>query len=338
MFSDLYLGNPEALFLLLFIIPTLYWVKRSYKASVAIRVAFKEEPSSKGQYIFIASILTLMIISLTFFVSSPQIDVYDPVATDSYGEFVFLVDTSRSMAVRPSPERESNLEASQQVMLDVVNNLGSSVKYQVFGYSELAFSLSSLSGDYDYIRDTIQNGLYIDVIPRKGSDIANALAAVASKKIENEAYKNVTHVILFSDGQLTIGDATRIHTAIRVLNEADISVVAVGLGSTTGQRIPVYNDDGNFTGSYERTSEGNVYVSYLQERNLKIIAESTDGRYFHQSSGEELVEYLSAYLYTPEDIPKSEFELVGRKDYGWIPLSIFITALFILSARAGKLY
>ena len=109
----------------------------------------------------------------------------------------------------------------------------------------------------------------------------------------------------------------------------------MGIGSATGWKIPIYNADGEFVGKY--VTEGTYsseFVSFLNERNLRIIAEETDGKYFHYTQVNELTAYLTGTL--PESFVIDEFpKLVNTKDmyhiYAWIAVGGFV--ILVLSRR-----
>lgn len=339
MITDIYFAHPYAFLLVLALFPVLYLIARSYRRNQAMLAALKHpSKNTKHKYVFIAVIFSVMLSSLAGFIAKPQSNEHDPLPSKEYGEYVLLADVSRSMAARSTPESQSSLDTTKQIMTEIVRSVSSSAKYQIFGYSKLAFPLSGLSNRIGYLKDTIKYGLYIEVIPEKGSDLANALQAVAYQKLEDPRYENVSHVVLFSDGGLTAGDEGRIREAISLLKEADISVIAVGIGSAAGQRIPLYDKDGNFSGEYEKLKSGETYIARLNERNLKTIAASTGGKYFSQEDKQELVQYIkSTLIEKPGGTPGGEY-VSRQNDHSWIFLTVFIFALFVLLLKAGDLY
>lgn len=81
-------------------------------------------------------------------------------------------------------------------------------------------------------------------------------------------------VLLLSDGEQLAGDATR---AARILKEAGTLLVAVGIGTEVGGKIPSGTD--LFGQTIYRTYRGGIVNSHLEVENLTAIAEKAGGRY-----------------------------------------------------------
>jgi hypothetical protein len=117
------------------------------------------------------------------------------------------------------------------------------------------------------------------------------------------ADNSVKLIVLFSDGEPFIGltrslrdvEKALMDQAIQKANETGITIVTVGVGQREGERIPVFNVRGEFTGDYAKMG-GEDFVTYLVEDQLKEIATRTGGRYFTADNRGELIPYLKDKL------------------------------------------
>ena len=83
-------------------------------------------------------------------------------------------------------------------------------------------------------------------------------------------------IVVFSDGESFDGDVA---AAAREARQADVRVYCVGVGTPSGQPIPVRDDSGNITG-YKKDRGGQVVLSRLDEASLRDLAENSGGRYY----------------------------------------------------------
>jgi hypothetical protein len=83
----------------------------------------------------------------------------------------------------------------------------------------------------------------------------------------------------------------------RLIFEAGMKIITVGMGELEGAKIPEYDDDGEFTGRYIQFEfENSDYVSYLEEDTLKFIASLANGLYFSENNLDGLISYMTQNL------------------------------------------
>jgi len=101
--------------------------------------------------------------------------------------------------------------------------------------------------------------------------------------------------LLLTDGE---GHKGGVDAAVNEASQAGITIYTIGYGDTTGALIPVHNPDGSI--SDKRDSAGNQVLSTLDEKTLKLIADSTGGTYQHAlPNGAEvqaLVQSINQYM------------------------------------------
>ena len=134
-----------------------------------------------------------------------------------------------------------------------------------------AFLQSPMTMDYDAFREAL-NALDTNVIPRGGTDIARAIGeAQAAFRTGNDHDKIL---VLVTDGEDLEGSAV---TAAEAAAKDGVKIFTVGVGTTTGELIPVPAENGG-TG-FVKDASGQFVKSRLDESMLKKIAAATGGMY-----------------------------------------------------------
>lgn len=213
-------------------------------------------------------------------------------------DVVVALDFSKSMLARDV--RPSRIERAKAELTRLIGDLeGDRIGVVAFAGEAMEFPMTT---DYRalslFFRDL---GPYD--MPVGGTAIARALVSAkrlmerADTRSDNapDAQRRSRVVILMTDGEDHEGDPVE---AARELADAGIRVFAVGIGSRSGEPIPTYAPDGTWTG-YLRDDEGNVVTTALTEENerqLREVAEATDGRYFRAPRGQVGVDQIRAEL------------------------------------------
>jgi hypothetical protein len=324
------LANPEALQLLVLVPLMLALLRWAYRRNTRLLGLLRDASDARTSYIVYAALLTAMAISLIGIAAQPQLTLRASGGQSPRGDFVFLVDSSRSMMARSTTADPSNLERSRSFISQVAHAMPEA-RFALAGYSALPFMLSSFSNDTAYLDDVVNNGLFVGVIPRAGSNLPGGLALVARHKSQDPLWAKVTDVVLLADGNITRAQQDLLSKAIQLVNEADLTINAVGIGDPNGQRIPVVDENGNVTQKYEALKDGTQVVTYLQEAPLRGIAERTGGRYFSQADAGDLTEHLRTKLAPrQESTAVEESIVVGSRDMSWVLLIPFTASLVIL--------
>ena len=183
-------------------------------------------------------------------------------------EVLFAVDTSKSMLTQDvKPDRLSRAKLAVHDFVDKLN--GDSVGLIAFAGN--AFLQCPVTLDYDAFRESL-DALDTKVIPRGGTDIAAAIReAEAVFKTRATAEKIL---VLVTDGEDLGGEGI---AAAKEAAKNGVKIFAVGVGSTTGDLVPVPNENGGT--DFVRDASGQLVKSHLDEATLKQIAEATGGMY-----------------------------------------------------------
>src|SRR5262245_37277075 len=183
-------------------------------------------------------------------------------------ELLFAVDTSKSMLAQDvKPDR---LTRAKLAVTDLVTKLnGDGVGLIAFAGS--SFLQCPITLDYDAFRESL-DALDVNVIPRGGTDLASAIhEAEAVFKTRTAADKIL---ILITDGEDLGGEAI---TAAQSAGKNGVKIFTVGVGSTTGELVPVPSENGGT--DFAKDENGRPVKSHLDETTLKKIAETTGGLY-----------------------------------------------------------
>src|SRR6266481_4400161 len=183
-------------------------------------------------------------------------------------ELLFAVDTSKSMLAQDvKPDR---LTRAKLAVTDLVAKLnGDGVGLIAFAGS--SFLQCPVTLDYDAFHESL-DALDVNVIPKGGTDIAAAIhEAETVFKTRTTADKIV---ILITDGEDLGGEAI---SAAQSAAKNGVKIFSVGVGSTTGELVPVPSETGET--DFAKDENGRPVKSRLDETTLKKIAELTGGIY-----------------------------------------------------------
>lgn len=330
-------ANSQALTLLLVVplVAALFWW--SYRRNLRLLVLLGDFGRLRTLYRGLAALCLVMIASVVAIAARPHLNLQATAARGPRGDYVLLVDVSRSMAARSTPRSPSSLDQAKDAMRRLIRQVPDA-RFQVFGYAGLAFPLSTFSDDPAYLADVIDHGVYVGVIPKPGSDLENALGIVVSEKASNPAYASTSQIVLFSDGNMgEAGEEAATATAAE-LARVGLSLTAVGFGTRAGQRVPMLDPRGRFTGNYESLMDGRPFVTFLQERALRTLVAGGGGVYFTADDTGPLVARVRDAQPPRGREEDLEPVVVGTRDVSWMLLFPLSGALTLLLAKWRDLY
>jgi len=215
-----------------------------------------------------------------------------------YGiDLVIALDASNSMLARDV--RPSRIDRAKLELASLLDRLkGDRVGIVVFAGD--AFVQCPLTTDYSAAKLFLR-AVNPDALPQQGTALAAALKT--SRDLFRAGGRGAAGraLVLITDGEDHEGD---VDAALKDLNEDGVRVFAVGVGSASGEPIPVPGPDGSVTG-YRKDSHGRTIMTRLDEAVLRKLAEATGGRYVHSASGDLGVGEVYEEL---DRMDKSEFE------------------------------
>ncbi len=283
--------EPMLLLLLLLLIPwaaSYVWSSRSRRRALQSfgqpkTLAPLISHSERGRVI--RAIVVLCAVTLTIVaLAGPRFGSRTTILHRRGLDVVIALDFSKSMLaqdvvpsriVRAKKELERFLQGEYGDRVGVVAFAGETMEFPMtVDYSAVSLFLRELKPS-----DMPVGGTAIGRALIASGRLLERSAQRSGPEEAQQAAKRDQVVILLTDGEDHEGDPLE---AARELSEKGVRVFAIGIGSRSGEPIPVYARDGTQTG-YLKDSEGNTVVTSLTaeaEQTLQAIAEQTKGAYF----------------------------------------------------------
>ena len=202
-------------------------------------------------------------------------------------DIVVAVDLSRSMLAEDvSPNR---LERARLAILRLMDNLDGD-RIGLVAFAADAFVQSPLTTDYA-AAGMFLNAMSPDLMPVQGTDLGAALRV--SLDALDQGARDSRVIVVVTDGEDQEGDfEEQLERAV----SSGVRVHVVGIGSTEGVPIPVYDDQGRRQG-FLRDEDGSVVTTRLGDQTLRAVAERTGARYVTAGAGgsgfDDLVDELA---------------------------------------------
>jgi Ca-activated chloride channel family protein len=202
-------------------------------------------------------------------------------------DIVVALDFSKSMLARDV--RPSRIERAKAELVRFLDDLdGDRVGVVAFAGDTMEFPMTV---DYSAVALFLRDMTPMDM-PVGGTAIGRALMSAKSllershrpDESEEERARKSQVVILMTDGEDHEGDPVE---AAQELAAAGIQVYTVGIGSRAGEPIPLYTNDGTWTG-YMRDEDGEIVTTSFSaeaEETLREVARITQGRFVRAREG-----------------------------------------------------
>ena len=207
----------------------------------------------------------------------------------SGSQIMIVLDVSPSMLAQDI--KPNRLERAKIEITDLLSSLaGNEVGLVLF--SGAAFLQFPPTFDYSSAL-TFVNNADPAMISRMGTAIAPAIQTAMDAFDHDQPSQKI--IVLITDGENHEKDPTIVAD---VAAEQGIMVHSVGIGSASGEPIPVINNDGKVV-DYVKDLSGIVVRSKLNEKTLRLISEKTMGTYFRADLDnrgiQELAKTISSY-------------------------------------------
>jgi Ca-activated chloride channel family protein len=264
-------------------------------------------------------LLVLGVLALGVAAGRPQIGTRVGIAKRRGVDLMLALDVSSSM--RAEDLRPNRLEKARREALSLVGLLdGDRVGVIIFAGS--AFTQCPLTLDYG-AASMLLSAVEPGVIPTPGTDLAGAIRE-ATKALSSRPDRSKV-LVVFTDGENHDSDPV---AAAREAAEAGIRIYAIGLGSTSGEPIPVPPDEG---GGYKRDRSGQIVMSRLDEPTLMDVASAGGGRYFRATDGERELVAIAEDLSRMEQGDLESRMLAYYEERFQIPLAAAIVLISLAS-------
>ena len=236
-------------------------------------------------------------------------------------DVVIVLDHSLSMAAEDlAPDRLTHAKHAIDSLLQQMTG----DRAALVTFAGQASLMCPLTLDHAAIRlflDTVD----VESVQVPGTALAEALElAVDTFGDERpEGGERSRAMVVFTDGEDHEGGVDEV---VRDIEDAGVSVYAVGCGTTRGAPIPVADGAGMHTG-YKKDGEGRVVTTRLDEGVLELLALDSGGRYYRATTSEAELEEIARGLM---GLDTQELGAVLRARYEerfQIPLILAVLAL-----------
>jgi Ca-activated chloride channel family protein len=227
-------------------------------------------------------------------------------------DVVAVLDVSKSMAAEDCGPETSRLKRAKDVLLSTLPELGGNRLGMVI-FAGNSFPQAELTEDFQALTFVLKNWVTVNSAPPQGSNIGKGLSE-ALNCFEKGDKKKI--ILLLSDGGHVYPE--NLEGILTDMGARGITVIAVGLGSHKGSRIPVY-EEGEFKEWFK--IDDKEVVTRLNDDILRKISQATGGKYIPVSSGKE----LQGIFRDPAVVGKKV--LSGGREIFQIPLALSIVLL-----------
>lgn len=270
--------NPEYLFLLLLLIPLIFWyIYKLKKSDASLQFSslklLKDTPKTlRIKLLPIPFVLRiLMLTALIIAIARPQSANQWRTESREGIDIVMALDVSGTM--QGEDLRPSRLEAAKSVAIEFVqsrpnDNIGLVI------FAGESFTQCPLTLDHNILINLFRSVKYglIEDGTAIGLGLANAINRIKESKAKSKV------IILLTDGSNNQGDIAPI-TAAEIAKTYGIRVYAIGVGSHGMVNMPIQTP---FGVRYQQVK------SEFDEKTLTQIAQMTGGEYFRATNTSQL--------------------------------------------------
>ncbi|MDA1335633.1 MAG: VWA domain-containing protein [Bacteroidetes bacterium] len=232
-------------------------------------------------------------------------------------DVMIALDVSKSMDAEDTGA--SRLKLAKQSIQRFLNELGGD-RVGLVVFAGEAYVQCPITTDYGAFK-LFLDGVTTELVPVQGTAVGRAIEVCAEGfDPESNASKMV---VVFTDGENHEDDAAAV--AQRVL-EKGIEVHTIGMGTTSGAPIPLYDRYGRTKG-FKSDQEGNPIVTALDEASLIQIAEAGNGSY--TQAGISIVN-ISGLLSAINNMEQTELSTVAYTEYDHLFHWFFVFAIILV--------
>jgi Ca-activated chloride channel family protein len=251
-----------------------------------------------------SSATTMALVCFALALAQPQCGEHAEVTKRRGIDVVVALDASKSMYARDvTPSRLDRAKLELTSLLDMLKG----DRVAIVAFAGDAFIQCPLTSDYAAAKVFLR-GIDPEDMPQGGTNIGAAL--LLSRQVLENADRGAKDrvVVLLSDGEDLTGD---IGEGVEALKDFNARVLAVGIGSDVGERVPIVNRAGDVVG-YKKDADGTTVLTRLDRAGLTRIANDTGGEFFYQPQGVAMDEVVKVI----DSLQKSELESRVTMKYG----------------------
>jgi Ca-activated chloride channel family protein len=245
--------------------------KKYLKAFVDKELWERIVPSLSNTRRFWKGIIVIVNLCLLILVlMRPQYGLKFEKVTRKGQEILIALDISLSMQAQDVGM--SRFEHAKREIVHLIENLeGDRVGLVIFSGS--AYLQCPLTIDYSALKLFLED-INVGMLSLPGSNLSEAIKV--ARESFNKKRKSRKVLIILSDGEYFEGDP--VNEAREAFKEG-ISIYTVGLGTKSGEPLPIKDEKGNVL-EFKKDKDEKVVLSKLNELGLKNMAKMTGGEYY----------------------------------------------------------
>ncbi len=241
-------------------------------------------------------------------------------------DLVMVVDVSRSMLAEDLPP--SRLERARESIGDLLDRLPDQ-RVALVAFAGSAQVLCPLTLDHSAAR------IFLDIldpqlIPEPGTALAQAIQV--SRGLFDVGQRKYKVMVLVTDGE---DHDTEPQEQIAQAVDEGIVIFSLGMGTITGQPIPVRDESGTMV-DYVRDDQGQVVTSRLDTTLLEQAARLSGGAFYLASAGGQELDRIAEAI---RDMDRKELSArlaTHMEDRFQIPLLLALLALSLEAALSDR--
>ena len=244
----------------------------------------------------------LLLLAVTFLIvglADPQMGTkLEEVKRKGVDVFVALDVSNSMLAEDVAPNR---LARAKHEVAQFIDRLQGD-RIGLIPFAGIAFVHCPLTLDYEAAKIFL-NEITPDLLPLPGTAISEAIETARRSFVAKEKKHKV--LIIITDGEDHEADPV---AAAKKAAEEGVVIYTIGIGSTKGAPIPVYDQSGNRIG-YKRDKQGQIVTTRLNPVVLQQIAEAGNGKFYLATGRENELQKIYA------DIARMEKKELGMREY-----------------------
>lgn len=277
--------HPWLLFLLLLAVPAVFlWlrsarrreerIKRFTESNFTGQLFVGHNPKLRRWHflLFFGAIFILLLAA-----NGPQIGGGKQKVTLSGIDIVIVLDVSNSM--RATDLQPSRIERAKLSIQKFIRSMGSD-RIGVVVFAGQAYTSLPLTDDHS-AAEMVMESVSPNMLSVQGTAVGAAIEQAVNAFPQDDKDRGRA-IIVISDGENHEDDAKE---AAAEAAKQGIIVSAIGIGSTAGEKIPEFDDEGKQTG-FKKDGNGMEVITRLDEGKLKDMVSAGKGIYVHASNSD----------------------------------------------------
>lgn len=265
------------------------------------------------RFILLQNALALLIIAF----ANPQYGTVPAEGKQKGAEIMLALDISNSMLAEDQKNNMNRLKSAKLAINRILPQLKGD-KLGVVVFAGEAFTQVPMTNDYGAIK-LFLNPVDPTYMSLQGTAVGSAIETCMASFSQN--FKGSKAIIVISDGENHEDDAL---SAAKLAVSKGITIHTIGIGSTQGSPIPVYEN--GVKKGLKRDEAGNTVITKLNESILQEVAQAGGGTYVRANNAQFGLETLLEKIY---GMQKAEYGSAHYAAYDdqFMP---FLLAAFIL--------